>query len=139
MQTGRFDICHALTSLNRFSAAPREGQLTRLIKIFGYLQTVPAKVKSIVISHEDIGEINVKGANIKDWFEKYPSASEEIDEGLPDPCGRPLSTTVYFDFDHAHNQGMRRSISGVVYFVGSTPISWTSKRQGNIESSSYSA
>ena len=68
VQIGRFDICYALTSLNQFSAAPREGQLTRLIKIFGYLQTVPAKVKSIVISHEDIGEINIKGANIKDWF-----------------------------------------------------------------------
>ena len=33
----------------------------------------------------------------------------------------------------------RRSVSGVVSFVGSTPISWTSKRQGTIESSSYSA
>ena len=33
----------------------------------------------------------------------------------------------------------RRSVSGVIAFVGSTPISWTSKRQGTIESSSYSA
>ena len=35
VKIGRFDICYALTSLNRFSAAPREGHLTRLIKIFG--------------------------------------------------------------------------------------------------------
>ena len=33
----------------------------------------------------------------------------------------------------------RRLVSGVIVFVGSTPISWTSKRQGTIESSSYSA
>ena len=33
----------------------------------------------------------------------------------------------------------RRSVSGIIAFVGSTPISWTSKRQGTIESSSYSA
>ena len=79
MQTGRFDICHALTSLNRFSAAPREGQLTRLINIFGYLQTVTAKRKSIVVLSEDIGEISVKCANINHWLEKYPGASEEID------------------------------------------------------------
>ena len=32
-----------------------------------------------------------------------------------------------------------RLVSGVIAFVGSTPISWTSKRQGTIESSSYSA
>ena len=91
-----------------------------------------------MVSHEDIGEINGKGANIKDWLDKYPGAPEEIDEGLPDPRGRPLSTTVYFDSDHAHDQVTRRLVSGVVYFVGSTSISWTSKRQGTIESSSYS-
>ena len=40
VQIGRFDIRYDLTSLNRLSAAPREGHLSRLIKIFGYLQTV---------------------------------------------------------------------------------------------------
>ena len=34
---------------------------------------------------------------------------------------------------------MRRSVSGVLSFVGLMPISWTSKRQGTIKSSSYSA
>ena len=34
---GRFDVRYALTSLNRFSAAPREGHLRWLVKIFGYL------------------------------------------------------------------------------------------------------
>ena len=33
---------------------------------------------------------------------------------------------------------MRISVSGVVSFFGSTPISWTSNGQGTIESSSYS-
>ena len=45
---------------------------------------------------------------------------------------------VYFDSDHSHDQVTRRSVSGVMSFVGSTPISCTSKRQGTIESSSYS-
>ena len=39
---GRFDICYAVTSLNIFSVAPREGHLKRLVKIFGYLQNVMA-------------------------------------------------------------------------------------------------
>ena len=49
VQIGRFDIHYALTSLNRFSAAPRQGHLTRLIKIFGYLQTMPAETKNILL------------------------------------------------------------------------------------------
>ena len=55
VKIGRFDIRYTLTSLNRFSAAPRQGHLTRLINIFGYLQTVPADSKNILVSAEDIG------------------------------------------------------------------------------------
>ena len=46
---------------------------------------------------------------------------------------------MYFDSDYAHDQVNRRSVSGAVSFVRSTPISWTSKRQGTIESYIYSA
>ena len=92
-----------------------------------------------MVSAEDIGEIKGKGLDTKVWPEKYPDATEEIDEGLPEPRGKPISTTVYFDSDHAHDQVTRRSVSGVISFVGSTPISWTIKRQGTIKSSSYSA
>ena len=52
--------------------------------------------------------------------------------------GRPLSTTVYFDSDHAHDQVTWRSVSFFLCFLGQTPISWTSKRQGTIKISSYS-
>ena len=58
---------------------------------------------------------------------------------LTEPRGLPLSTMLYFDSNHAHDQVTRKSVSGVVPFVGSTPISWTSKRQVTIEISSYSS
>ena len=77
-QIGRFDIRYALIPLNILSASPRDGHRTRLINIFGYLQTVPAKAKSIVVSYKDIGEIKGKGADTKLWLEKYPDVSEEI-------------------------------------------------------------
>ena len=75
MQIGRFDIRYALTSLNRFSVAPREGRLSQLVKIFGYLKSVTGRRKIIVVLPEDIEEINGKGSNTKDWLEKYPGAS----------------------------------------------------------------
>ena len=138
-QIGRFDIRYALTYLNIFYAAPQEGHLTRLVKIFSNLQSVPGKRKSNVVSPEDIGEINGKVCNTKYWLEKYPRATEEIGEGLLEPRELSLSTTVYFDSDHAHDQVTCRSVSVVLSFIGSTPISLTSKRQGTIESSSCSA
>ena len=110
VQIGRFDIHYALTSLNRFSVAPIEGYLKMLIKIFGYLQTVSAGSKSIVVSAADIEEIKGKGSDLKVWLEKYPDASKEIDEGLPEPWGAPISTTVYFDSDHTHDQVTRHPV-----------------------------
>ena len=50
VQIGRFDIRYALTSLNRFSAAPREGHFSRLVKIFGYLKSVTGRRIIIVVS-----------------------------------------------------------------------------------------
>ena len=103
------------------------------------MQIVPGKRKGIIVLPEDIEEISGKSDNVKDRLETYPGSTEEIDDGLPEPWGRPLSTTMYFDSDHAHDQLMRQLVSGVLSFFGLTPIICTSKRKGTIESSSYSA
>ena len=78
---------------------------------------MPADSKSIVASAEDIGEIKGKGSDLKVWLEKYPDASEKIDEGLPEPRGAPISTTVYFDSDHVHDLVTRRLVSGVIVLL----------------------
>ena len=92
-----------------------------------------------MVSEEEIGGIKGKGADTKLWLEKYPYASEERYEDLTEPWGKPLSTKVYFYSDHAHNQVTPCLVSGVISYVGSTPINCTSKSQGTMESSSYSA
>ena len=94
VQIGRFDIRFAVPPLNHLLVAPREGHLKRLVKIFSYLQNDNGIRKIIVISPKDIREISCKGANTVDWLEDYPNASEDIDEGIPEPRGRPISTTV---------------------------------------------
>ena len=44
---------------------------------------------------------------MNDWLDKYPRASEDIDEGLPGPRGCPIRTEEYFDSDHDHDQVTR--------------------------------
>ncbi len=69
----------------------------------------------------------------------YPDAYEELDPKQPEPFGNPLLTGVFFDSDHAHDKVTNRSCTGLVVYVGSTPVMWSSKRQGSIASSSYAA
>ena len=74
-----------------------------------------------------------------DFLQDYPDATEEIDNNFPTVFGPVLQTTLLVDSDHAHDKLTRKSLTGWVGFVGSTPCSWGSKRQGSIASSTYAA
>ena len=50
-----------------------------------------------------------------------------------------MQITVLCDSDHAHDKRTRRSITGIIVFVGSTPVLWLSKRQGAVATSTYAA
>lgn len=74
-----------------------------------------------------------------DFTTEYPDATEEVDPRLPPPCGKPLSTAIFCDADHGHDVLTRRSITGIIVFVGRTPVNWISRRQGAIATSTYHA
>ena len=71
--------------------------------------------------------------------EEYPDAMEEVDNDLPEPLIDEIMVTLMVDSDHAHNKVTRRSITGILAFLGRTPVYWSSKRQGAIEVSTYGA
>ena len=96
------------------------------MKIFGYLQSVSGRRRGIVFFLYDIEEISGNGANVKYWLENYTGALDDIDEGLPEPRERPLSTSMYFDSSHDYDQVTYLSVSGVVSFVGLIATIWTS-------------
>jgi len=76
---------------------------------------------------------------IPDFVKDYPDAKEKMDPGIPELFGPSLETTILVDLDHAHNHKTRRSLTGLLAFVGSTPVMWLSKRQGSVASSTYAA
>jgi Reverse transcriptase (RNA-dependent DNA polymerase) len=139
---GRLDILQAINSLSRFSAAPREKHLCHLERVFGYLEKYPKR--SVIVDpspHVPSGTVD-KPYTTKDetqWKDIYPGACEELDPKFPIPLGQPITTGIYFDSNHAHDEVNRRSITGLLTYAGGTPISWVSKRQGAIATSTYTA
>jgi hypothetical protein len=134
---GCLDVCFAVSSLSRFSCCPREGHMKRLRRVWGYLKKFPNK--SIGICAQDPV---LEGPLIEfeaDFEDQYKDVYEEIDPAFPEPKGEPLVTSIFFDSDHAHDTKTRRSITGVLVVVGSTPVSWLSEHQGAVETSTYSA
>ena len=72
-----------------------------------------------------------------DFLEDYTDAQEELDPTMPEAFGSELETSIFFDADHTHNQKTYRSISGIIQFVGCTPVLWSSRHQGCIATSTY--
>jgi hypothetical protein len=134
-------LSFAVSSLSRYSAAPRQGHLDAAIRIFCYLKHYPEKwIKFDTNPHIPDGDLEDPAANLDpEWTDYYHGAKEEIDPKAPKPLGEKLGTTVYFDSNFAHDEVTRRSITGLITFVGNTPVAWMSKRQGAIATSTYSA
>lgn len=138
---GRVDIAFATSSLSRFTACPRKGHLERVLRIFGYLKRY--KNRRIVVDSRDpilVGGADAIEVDYTEVFrEQYPDAVEEIDRNIPKPLIEELEITAFVDADHAHDKITRRSITGLLIFVGRTPVFFMSKRQGAIETSTYGA
>jgi hypothetical protein len=139
---GRLDLCFAMCSLSRFGASPREQHLRLAIQTFSYLKKFPDKRIAI-----DSGDINfsslIEETNCDnfqaDFLQDYPWAKEDLDPNFPQPFGRPLQTTIECDADHAHDQKTRRSVTGILGWVGCTLVLWRSTRQSAIACSTYAA
>jgi hypothetical protein len=72
---------------------------------------------------------------------QYAYASKEVDPSFPPApaLGKELSINIFFDSDHGNDRKTRRSISGVIVYVGNTPILWKSKHQEPKQTSTYGA
>ena len=71
--------------------------------------------------------------------EYYPDAEEASPPNAPEPLGKAIQINAFVDADHASNLVTRRSHTGIIIFLNMAPISWYSKRQNTVESSTYSS
>ena len=138
---GRIDICYAVSSLARFVACPRKGHMERALQVFGYLKKKPNR-RIIIDSKsprikENGAEINASVDLATAMKEFYPDAKETKDSNLPTPLYEEMDITTFVDSDHAHDKITRQSITGLIIFVGRAPVTYLSKRQGAIETSTY--
>jgi hypothetical protein len=75
--------------------------------------------------------------NGQNWIEFYPDAEEDIPYDMLAPMGGEATMTVDVDADHARDQVIRRSVTGIMLLVNNTPLVWISKRQKTVESLTY--
>ena len=74
-----------------------------------------------------------------DFGTQYSYFEEELDPRFPEPLLEELDLHVFRDADHGHDKVTGRSITGIIYVVGSTPVTWSSKQQAAVQTSTFGA
>ena len=98
---------------------------------FGFIKQSPNKVIAIDTRPLPINRPTPDFDKlIPDFLQDYPDVKEEIASHFPRAFGPVLDTSILVDSDHAHDKATRKSITGLLAYVGSTPMLWLSKRQG---------
>jgi hypothetical protein len=133
---GRFDIAYATNTLSRYSMAPRSGHMKAMHRVFGYLRNKPKGQLLIDVGVPQVRE-TIGTTVMLDWTEFYPDAVENIPRDRPEPNEKLCTITCYVDADHARDMVTRKSVSGILLLLNSTPVSWQSKRQKMVETTTY--
>ena len=67
----------------------------------------------------------------------YVDAQEDLPTNSPTPLGNPVQINCFVDSDHAGDRVTRRSHTGIIIYLNKSPISWFSKKQATVESSTF--
>lgn len=134
-ELGRIDILHEVAKLSTFQAAPRQGHLDAAYKIFAYLKK-HQRSRMLFDSFEVVPDSNLF-SEYETWGDFYFEAEEAIPPNAPPPLGPPIRMSVFVDADHAGNLITRRSHTGILIYLNNAPVSWLSKQQTTVESSTF--
>lgn len=125
VELGRVDITCEVSMLSSHLALPRVGHLQQLFHIFAYLKKSHNTEMVFDPSEMDIG---LEGFVEHDWSaSEFGNVTEELPRNAPDPRGMGFTITAFVDSDHAGDVLTRRSRTGFLVYLNSSPIYWYSK------------
>ena len=107
--------------------------------MFGYLKKTQIEelCSTLVINFSHILD-NMQKIR-PNFLHDHPDADEEIDKHFPQAFGRLLQYSICCNTDHAYDRMTIHSITGIIGYIGRTPVLWIARYQGAIATSTYSA
>jgi len=136
---GCFAINYAVSSLSRFSIAPRQRQLQLARELMGYLRKHPKRGYFTDPRPPTVPTDFERVAIKEDFGYQYSYFTKDIDPRFPEPLSAELDINIFVDGDHGHDKVTGRSITSLITLVGSTPVIWSSKRQSCVQLSTFGA
>jgi hypothetical protein len=115
VELGRINLAHVAGAMARFSAAPRQGHLWIVLRIFAYCKK---RNESKVVFDPVKNDMEHIEWMSQDWKQFYPDIQGEIiPYDQPKPRGRSVPVNMFCDAAHATCHVTRRSTTGIILFV----------------------
>ena len=132
---GRFDIHAQVATMSRFRAAPRQGHMDRLKRIYSYaIRTKDYAIRFIT----DQSDYSFLPDQDFDWtYSVYGNVQEILPDDMPEPLGEAVITTTTMDANLNHCLATGKCLTGCLHFVNTTPVDWYSKKQATVETATY--
>ena len=141
IELGRIDVLLETTLLASFLMSPRVGHLVQASNIVSYLRKHQRSTLMMDPTKIDIswrGNSDEHPERKRDIMKTiYRDAEEDIPSNAPPARGESVQINVYCDSDHAGDRVTRRSHTGIIMFVNMSPISWYSRKQTTVETSTF--
>ena len=137
-ELGRLDILLEVSLLSAYNASPRQGHLDQAYNIFAYLKRHKPQCILFDPSTPDINvDVDFKEFDDDAWKDFYEPEEEALPSDMPSPRGASVKMSCFVDASHASNRVTMRSHTGILIKLNGAPISWYSKRQNTVESSTF--
>jgi hypothetical protein len=114
---------------------PRRGHLKRAKQIYGYLRKMKEARIRVLSNEPDYSDYQDLGYN---WPSSvYGDVKEIIPMDIPEPKGKYVTLSHYFDVNLYHNMVTGRSVTAILHFLNQTPMDWYSKKQATVKTATF--
>lgn len=121
----RPDIAFAVSKLCKYHSAPLSMHLTAAKRVLRYLKgTMHLRLRYSALPNDEIPS---------------PSCQYDSIPAAPSPPSIGILLKGFCDSDWAGDHSTRKSMTGYIFFAGSTPVDWKSKQQSIVALSSLEA
>ena len=132
---GRFDIHAQVATMSRLRAAPRQGHMDRLKRIYSY--AIRTKDYAIRFRPDQPDYFFLPDQDF-DWtYSVYDYVQESLPDDMPDPLGKAVIATTTMDANLNHCLATGKSLTGCLRFVNKIPVDWYSKKEEILEIATY--
>ena len=132
---GRFDLHAHVVTMSRIRAAPRQGHMDRLKRIYAYaIRTIDYAVRF----RTDQPAYSFLAEQDFDWtYSVYSDVHEILPNDMPEPLSEAVATTTTMDDNLNHCLATGKSLTGCLNFVNKTSVDQYFKKQATVETATY--